>query len=312
MIDVGGPSMLRGAAKNFAHVAAVCRPERYGFVLDELREHGELSLETRRRARGRGVRHDRRLRGGDRELVLRARAVPGHARRSRSTRCSTSPTARTRTSAPRTTPSAARARTCSRASSSCTARSSRSTTSTTSSAARALAREFALPACVIVKHANPCGVAVGATIEEAYDKALASDPVSAYGGIVVLNRDVDAAARREARRAVRRGALRAGLRRRRARGTAAKAGGRASSSTASAARRRREQRELQARARRHARAGRRLARSRTATAGQLVAGTPDEAQWGDLVFAWRVCKHVASNAIVIAKDLRRSGSAPAR
>src|SRR5437763_5063690 len=45
----------------------------------------------------------------------------------------------------------------------------------------------------MVKHANPCGVALGATIEEAYDKALASDPVSAYGGIVVLNRDVDAA-----------------------------------------------------------------------------------------------------------------------
>jgi len=48
MIDVGGPSMLRGAAKNFAHVAPVCRPERYGFVLDELRAKGELSLETRR------------------------------------------------------------------------------------------------------------------------------------------------------------------------------------------------------------------------------------------------------------------------
>src|SRR5262245_63265294 len=48
MIDVGGPSMLRGAAKNFAHVAPVCRPERYGFVLDELRESGELSLATRR------------------------------------------------------------------------------------------------------------------------------------------------------------------------------------------------------------------------------------------------------------------------
>src|SRR5207244_10200795 len=44
------------------------------------------------------------------------------------------------------------------------------------SGARALAREFDLPACVIVKHANPCGVAVGATAEEAYDKALASDP----------------------------------------------------------------------------------------------------------------------------------------
>ena len=48
MIDVGGPSMLRGAAKNFAHVAPVCRPERYGFVLDELRRSGVLSLETRR------------------------------------------------------------------------------------------------------------------------------------------------------------------------------------------------------------------------------------------------------------------------
>ena len=51
-------------------------------------------------------------------------------------------------------------------------------------------REFTLPACVVVKHANPCGVAVAATIEEAYAKAYASDPVSAYGGIVALNRRV--------------------------------------------------------------------------------------------------------------------------
>jgi len=48
MIDVGGPSMLRGAAKNFAHVAPVCRPEQYESVLAELREDGELSLATRR------------------------------------------------------------------------------------------------------------------------------------------------------------------------------------------------------------------------------------------------------------------------
>ena len=54
-----------------------------------------------------------------------------------------------------------------------------------------LVREFALPACVIVKHANPCGVAIGATVAEAYEKALASDPTSAYGGVVVLNREVD-------------------------------------------------------------------------------------------------------------------------
>ena len=60
-------------------------------------------------------------------------------------------------------------------------------------AARLAVREFALPACVIVKHANPCGVAVGATIDEAYTRALAADPTSAYGGVVVLNRGVSAA-----------------------------------------------------------------------------------------------------------------------
>ena len=58
-------------------------------------------------------------------------------------------------------------------------------------AARALLEEFSLPACVIVKHANPCGCAVAASVGEAYDLALASDPVSAYGGVVVLNRPVD-------------------------------------------------------------------------------------------------------------------------
>ena len=59
-------------------------------------------------------------------------------------------------------------------------------------AARLAVREFTLPACVIVKHANPCGMAVAATIEDAYERALAADPVSAYGGVVVLNRPVSA------------------------------------------------------------------------------------------------------------------------
>jgi len=48
MIDIGGPSMLRAAAKNFAHVAPVCRPERYGSILAELHESGQIALETRR------------------------------------------------------------------------------------------------------------------------------------------------------------------------------------------------------------------------------------------------------------------------
>jgi phosphoribosylaminoimidazolecarboxamide formyltransferase/IMP cyclohydrolase len=60
-------------------------------------------------------------------------------------------------------------------------------------AAFELVAEFAQPAAAIVKHANPCGVAIGENLREAWDKALACDPVSAYGGIVALNRPLDAA-----------------------------------------------------------------------------------------------------------------------
>jgi phosphoribosylaminoimidazolecarboxamide formyltransferase / IMP cyclohydrolase len=60
-------------------------------------------------------------------------------------------------------------------------------------AAFELVAEFALPAVAIVKHVNPCGVAIGETLREAWDKALACDPVSAYGGVVALNRSLDAA-----------------------------------------------------------------------------------------------------------------------
>src|SRR5439155_13093336 len=60
-------------------------------------------------------------------------------------------------------------------------------------AARLLLEEFALPACVIVKHANPCGVAVAGSADEAYAGALAGDPVSAYGGVIAFNRPIGAA-----------------------------------------------------------------------------------------------------------------------
>jgi phosphoribosylaminoimidazolecarboxamide formyltransferase / IMP cyclohydrolase len=59
-------------------------------------------------------------------------------------------------------------------------------------AAFELVAEFAAPAVAIVKHANPCGVAIGATLREAWDKALACDPVSAYGGVVAVSRRLDA------------------------------------------------------------------------------------------------------------------------
>ena len=79
MIDIGGPSMLRAAAKNFAHVAPVCRPERYGSILAELRESGQIALETRRALASEAFSRDGRVRGRDRALVRRPRRVPGSA-----------------------------------------------------------------------------------------------------------------------------------------------------------------------------------------------------------------------------------------
>ncbi len=57
-------------------------------------------------------------------------------------------------------------------------------------------RQFEAPACVIVKHANPCGVALGSTIGEAYERAYRTDPTSAFGGIIAFNRELDAATAR--------------------------------------------------------------------------------------------------------------------
>ena len=54
-------------------------------------------------------------------------------------------------------------------------------------------KTFDVPACVIVKHANPCGVAIGATLLETYQKAFSTDPTSAFGGIIAFNREIDAA-----------------------------------------------------------------------------------------------------------------------
>jgi len=173
------------------------------------------------------------------------------------------------------------------------------------SATRLLAREFALPACVIVKHANPCGVALGATAEDAYDKALASDPTSAYGGIVVLNREVE-------------GPLGVKLAEQFVEVLFAPGYG----DDALAALRKRqntrvlvdgEQRRPDPNERHFKRVlGGMLVQDPDAEiedreGWRVVCGAPDEQQWGDLVFAWRVCKHVSSNAIVLAKNVATIG-----
>ena len=189
-IDVGGPALLRAAAKNHADVIPVCRPEDYERVLAELSD-GDVSVATRRelaaRAFTRTSAYDsavaRWLSRGlgfpetlvpvfDRELGLaygenpHQRAVYYSERGSRTHLLA-------RVEQLHGKPLSFN-------------------NLNDLSAARILSLELDGPACVIVKHGNPCGVGLAESIEEAYARALAADPVSAYGGVVVLTRPVSA------------------------------------------------------------------------------------------------------------------------
>jgi phosphoribosylaminoimidazolecarboxamide formyltransferase/IMP cyclohydrolase len=303
MIDVGGPSMLRGAAKNFAHVAPVCRPERYGFVLDELRANGTLSLETRRELAAEAFATSAAYEAAIATWFSERETFPDtHVialEKVLDLSYGENPHQRAAYYAER----GARTHLLSRVEQ-IHGKALSFNNLNDLSAARMLAREFALPACVIVKHANPCGVGIGATLEEAYDKALASDPMSAYGGIVVLNREVDTQLGEMIAAQFVEVLLAPGY-----------------EDAALAALQRKQnvrilldgERRRDVDARHYKRVlGGLLVQDPDADVEdregwQAVAGTPTEKQWGDLVFAWRVCKHVSSNAIVLVKDLQTIG-----
>jgi phosphoribosylaminoimidazolecarboxamide formyltransferase / IMP cyclohydrolase len=304
MIDVGGPSMLRGAAKNFAHVAPVCRPSDYGRVLDELRDLGSLSHETRRDLAatafstsasyeaaiaawfaGRQAFPDVLVPAFEKQLTLAYGENPHQAAAYYAER-------------------GARTHLLARVEQ-LQGRELSYNNLNDLNAARLLLREFALPACVIVKHANPCGVAVGASIEEAYELALVADPLSAYGGVVVLNRPVSATlGERLAEHFVE--VLHApGFDPDALAALAVKPGTRILDD--------RERRAPEASEKEYRRVlGGLLVQERDWDVAdregmEVVVGQPSEAAWGDLLFAWRVCKHVTSNAIVLVLDLQTIG-----
>jgi phosphoribosylaminoimidazolecarboxamide formyltransferase/IMP cyclohydrolase len=304
MIDIGGPSLLRAAAKNFAHVAPVSSPGQYPAVLDELRKNGALSSETRHElaaaafagtaayeaaiarwfAEGEGLPKTLSLafekvqdlaygenphqRAAYYREVGARRPLLSHVEQLHGRELSFN-------------------------------------NLHDLAGALMLVREFTLPACVMVKHANPCGVAVAGTIEEAYERALAADPLSAFGMVCVVNRLVGAPlATRIAEQFVdvlfapdyEDGALDAWQ---------AKPATRILAD--------RERRAFPAEELDYKRVpGGLLVQDRDwdvegREAMVVVAGSVTEEQWGHLLFAWRVCKHVWSNAIVIAKDLQTIG-----
>ncbi|NHO32297.1 bifunctional phosphoribosylaminoimidazolecarboxamide formyltransferase/IMP cyclohydrolase [Acetobacter fallax] len=191
-IDIGGPALIRAAAKNHPHVVVLTDPDQYGRLLAALSEGG-TTLETRRELAGaayartasydaaisawfaekRGdVLPERFTLAGQRREVLRYGENP-HQKAAFYTDGSKRPGVATARQIQGKTLSY-------------------NNLNDTDAAFEAVA-EFELPAVVIVKHANPCGVATAATFVSAWDNALRCDPVSAFGGIVALNGTLDAA-----------------------------------------------------------------------------------------------------------------------
>ena len=190
-IDIGGPALLRAAAKNHAHVIPVCRPDDYESVLRELREADDVSVETRRslaaRAFTRTASYDSAVAG----WMLRGQGFPETLVPTFDRALDLSYGENPHQHAVYYAQRGARTHLLARVEQ-LHGKPLSFNNLNDLSAARLLALELDGPACVIVKHANPCGVGLGETIEEAYGKALAADPVSAYGGVVVLTRPVSA------------------------------------------------------------------------------------------------------------------------
>jgi phosphoribosylaminoimidazolecarboxamide formyltransferase/IMP cyclohydrolase len=198
-IDIGGPSMIRGAAKNHAHVAVVTDPGQYGPVLDELRTSDDgLSDATRFRlafeAFRRTAQYDAAIAAYLREP--RATGRPAAAAGSFPERLTVEGTlVQTLRYGENPHQSAAFYRPATPLGLSAASQRHGPELSYNNlldwSAALGLLLEFDDPAAVVIKHTNPCGVALGQNAGEAMRRAKACDPVSIYGGIVGVNRTVD-------------------------------------------------------------------------------------------------------------------------
>ncbi|MCC6744467.1 MAG: bifunctional phosphoribosylaminoimidazolecarboxamide formyltransferase/IMP cyclohydrolase [Acidobacteria bacterium] len=204
-IDIGGPSMLRSAAKNFHDVAVVVDPADYDRVADEMDElNGTLSLATRldlaRTAFDHTARYDRAIAdflanrvtatatGGELavaageelppklELALRRKSVLRYGENPHQT------AALYVDGAPRGVAGAEQLQ----------GKELSYNNILDLDAAWSLIGEFEDTACAIIKHTNPCGAAIGRTVLQAYQRALETDPTSAFGSIIAFNRTVDA------------------------------------------------------------------------------------------------------------------------
>jgi phosphoribosylaminoimidazolecarboxamide formyltransferase / IMP cyclohydrolase len=304
MIDIGGPAMLRAAAKNFEHVIAVCKPEQYEVVIDELRTQHEVSRELRRslanEAFATTAGYDATIANWFGETEDFPEQLTLSFQKVKDLPYGENPHQR----AAYYREIGARRHLLSNVDQ-LGGRDLSYNNIADLEGARRVARQFAMPTAVIVKHANPCGVATAETIEEAYERALDADPVSAFGCVMILNRPVSTAlGTRISEHFVE--VLEA---------PDYEAGALAALRSKEALRilRERERRADTPDELDYKRVlGGLLAQERDAETAQpettrLVTGSPSERELEDLLFAWQVCRHVSSNAIVVAKDRQTIG-----
>lgn len=314
-IDIGGPAMLRSAAKNFARVAVATSPDQYATLLAELQgNNGALSAATRFAmsvaAFNRVAQYDAAISNYLSAVTDTAAQVPVRAEypaQMNSTfvkvmdlRYGENPHQsgafyRDLYPVPGTLATFTQLQ----------GKELSYNNLADSDAAWECVRQFDVPACVIVKHANPCGVAVAADVGQAYELAYATDPTSAFGGILAFNRTLDAATAKAIldRQFVEvliapdyeDGALDYAKKKANVRVLRIPHGAGLNNYDSK-------------------RVGSGLllqsSDNRGMSAGELKVVTklaPTEAQLGDLLFAWRVAKFVKSNAIVYARDLRTIG-----
>jgi phosphoribosylaminoimidazolecarboxamide formyltransferase / IMP cyclohydrolase len=205
-IDIGGPSMIRSAAKNFQDVAVVTSPADYDAIAEEMSTHaGELSQATKwrlaQKAFATTAAYDSAIASTLERVSVNGRfelhppeAFPQNLRLSfrkiMDLRYGENPHQKAAMYSDGSATGVANAQ-------QLQGKELSYNNIVDLEAAWDLAQEFEEPACTIIKHTNPCGTATGKTLAEAYKKALECDPVSAFGGVIGVNRPIDAATAEE-------------------------------------------------------------------------------------------------------------------
>ena len=316
-IDIGGPTMVRSAAKNSAHVGVVVDPADYEKVAAELEATKALSEATRFYLMKKAFAHTAAYDAAISEYLTAREtpeATPAHFpatlaavyAKAQDLRYGENPHqagAFYRAGQEPDEPTVAFSRILQ-------GKELSYNNLLDLEASLAAVKEHAGPACVIIKHNTPCGVALGATVAEAFVRARACDPVSAFGGIVALNRPVDYATSLELSSLFLECVIAPAYADDARAGLAVKKNlrlleaPRLGADAASWKRRPEELRELRSIPGGLLVMDRDLGRVRREDCKVMTKRAPTEQEWKDLLFAWKVVKHVKSNAIVFAKDDR--------